>query len=207
MEQMEHFIRRILADVPPGRYRSQAEAELRDHMETQYGDLTGGGKQHREALEAVLHTMGDTEALRKEYAAAWRLREMHFFWPLYVSLLLYAAAIALTGPVYLFGDFGKAIVGLYGLVAVPLAVALMCALCARGRGKWAVIGCLCMLCAALQFPPFLCWAVLHYKIFYVLGLMVPGWAGAPVHFFLGVWGLVNFGVTWSKRRRAEPRAV
>lgn len=205
MDWMEGFLRTALAEVPPGRYRSQAEAELRDHMETGYEDLTGGGKTHREAVEQVLHTMGDPETLRKEYDAAWRRREMSFFRPLYTSLCLYALAVALTVPVYLFGDFGKAVVGLYVLAAAPLALALACVTRIRGRGKWAVAAWLSIFCAALQFPPFLCWAAFVYRGFYVAGVIVPGWLGFLLHFALGIWGLANFGVAWGKRRRRWER--
>lgn len=205
MDRIEAFLGAVLADVPPGRYRSQAETELRDHIETGCEELSGGEKTHREAVEEVLHTMGDPETLRKEYDAAWRRRELSFFWPLYTSLLLYALAIALTVPVYLFGDFGKAIVGLYSLAAVPLVLALACMTRVRGRWKWGAIAWLCALCAALQLPPFLCWMTFICHKFYVFGIIVPGWVGGPVHFALGIWGLVNFGVARSKRRRSWER--
>lgn len=208
MDRIEAFLGAVLADVPPGRYRSQAETELRDHMETGYEELTAGGKTHREAVEEVLHTMGDPETLRKEYDEAWRRREMSFLWPLYTSLYLYALAIALTVPVYLFGDFGKAVVGLYVLAAVPLALAMALVTRARGRWKWGVAAWLSALCAAIQLPPVVCWAAFIYRGFYVAGVIVPGWLGFLLHFTLGTWGLVNFVAAWSKRRRrAEERAA
>lgn len=208
MDRIEAFLGAVLADVPPGRYRSQAETELRDHIETGCEELSGGEKTHREAVEEVLHTMGDPAALRKEYDAAWRRRELSFFWPLYTSLYLYALAIALTVPVYLFGDFGKAVVGLYVLAAVPLALAMALVTRARGRWKWGVIAWLSALCAAIQMPPVVCWAAFIYRGFYVAGVIVPGWLGFLLHFTLGTWGLVNFVAAWGKRRRwSEERAA
>ena len=188
MDRIEAFLGAVLADVPPGRYRSQAETELRDHIETGCEELSGGGKTRREAVEEVLHTMGDPEALRKEYDAAWRRRELSFF----------------CG----FGDFGKAIVGLYSLAAVPLVLALACMTRVRGRWKWGVIAWLSALCAAIQMPPVVCWAAFIYRGFYVAGVIVPGWLGFLLHFTLGTWGLVNFVAAWGKRRRwSEERAA
>lgn len=62
MNRTEEFIGRCLRDVPPGRYRRRADAELKDHMECQRQVST-----EAETLEA----MGDPEQLRREYYAAW----------------------------------------------------------------------------------------------------------------------------------------
>lgn len=59
---MEDFISQCLTDVPPGKYRTRAEKELRDHMETQLQFLS---------KEEALQVMGDPERLQREYKAAW----------------------------------------------------------------------------------------------------------------------------------------
>lgn len=72
MDWIEKFISEILREVPNGSYRTRAEKELRDHMETQYRVLTEGGRTAEEAQEEVLRVMGEPEKLQKEYEAAWR---------------------------------------------------------------------------------------------------------------------------------------
>lgn len=62
MSWTEGFIERCLEDVPQGRYRRRAEAELRDHLECL--------RQSSTEAEA-LSLMGDPELLRKKYYAAW----------------------------------------------------------------------------------------------------------------------------------------
>lgn len=44
MNWMDVFIGKTLETVPEGRYRKRAEAELRDHMETQCRALTEAGR-------------------------------------------------------------------------------------------------------------------------------------------------------------------
>lgn len=213
MKRLETFLRAVLADVPPGRYKSQAETELRDHIETGCEELSGGGKTHREAVEEVLHTMGDPETLRKEYDAAWRRRELSFFWPLYTSLLLYALAIALTVPVYLLYPLSRSFFPRqYILWAVPLAAALICAVWVRGRGKWTAIALICGLCAIIQLLPMTVWVGSARQIEWMsragepaVSFYFPCWVGVLVHVALEIWGLVNFGVARSKRRRRWER--
>ena len=68
---INQFVSQCLADVPPGQYRTRAEKELRDHMESQQQALVESGTEPRWAEEAVKNTMGDPEKLRAEYEAAW----------------------------------------------------------------------------------------------------------------------------------------
>lgn len=56
---MDEFISQCLRDVPPGKYRTRAEKELRDHM-LQFL-----------SREEALQVMGDPEQLQREYKAAW----------------------------------------------------------------------------------------------------------------------------------------
>lgn len=62
MNWMDDFISRCLAEVPPGKYRTRAEKELRDHMETQRQCFTEA---------EILQAMGDPAKLCREYKAAW----------------------------------------------------------------------------------------------------------------------------------------
>lgn len=72
MNWMDNFLIESLEKVPNGRYRRRAEAELRDHLETQYRALTEAGRTPEEAQKETLCLMGEPEKLQEEYKAAWR---------------------------------------------------------------------------------------------------------------------------------------
>lgn len=72
MNWMDDFIENTLEKVPEGRYRKRAEAELRDHLTTQYRTLTEAGRTEAEAQAETLRVMGEPEKLQEEYEAAWK---------------------------------------------------------------------------------------------------------------------------------------
>lgn len=72
MNWMDDFIENTLEKVPEGRYHKRAEAELRDHLETQCRTLTEAGRAAEEAQTEALRLMGEPEKLQGEYEAAWR---------------------------------------------------------------------------------------------------------------------------------------
>lgn len=72
MNWMDDFIDNTLEKVPEGRYRKRAEAELRDHLETQCRALTEAGRTGEAARTETMRVMGKPEKLRGEYEAAWR---------------------------------------------------------------------------------------------------------------------------------------
>ena len=72
MNWMDVFIEHTLEKVPEGRYRKRAEAELRDHLETQFRALIEAGWTEDEAQAETLRVMGEPEKLQEEYKAAWR---------------------------------------------------------------------------------------------------------------------------------------
>lgn len=68
----QQWIDEVLSGIPGGGYRSRAEAELRDHLETQCRALMEAGRTRDEARGEALRMMGAPEALQREYMAAWR---------------------------------------------------------------------------------------------------------------------------------------
>lgn len=72
MNWKQHWIDQVLGKIPESSCRRRMEAELRDHLETLYGDLTEAGRSQEEARAEALRAMGEPEKLREEYAAAWR---------------------------------------------------------------------------------------------------------------------------------------
>lgn len=71
MNWMEEFIGQCLAEVPPGKYRTRAGKELRDHLECRRRALAEAGRTEAEARAEALAAMGDPNRLRGEYRAAW----------------------------------------------------------------------------------------------------------------------------------------
>lgn len=71
MNWMEEFIGQCLTEVPPGKYRTRTEKELRDHLECQRRALAEAGRTEAEARAEALAVMGDPDRLRGEYRAAW----------------------------------------------------------------------------------------------------------------------------------------
>lgn len=72
MSWQQQWIDGILAEVPVGSYRRRLEAELRDHLDSQYRALTEAGRTPDQAQAEALRAMGEPETLRKEFMAAWR---------------------------------------------------------------------------------------------------------------------------------------
>lgn len=72
MKWTDAFINDTLKHVPMGRYRRRAEAELRDHLETEYRALMEAGRTEDEARTETLRVMGKPEKLKEEYEEAWR---------------------------------------------------------------------------------------------------------------------------------------
>lgn len=71
MNWTEEFIGQCLAEVPPGKYRTRAGKELRDHLECRRRALAEAGRTEAEARAEALAAMGDPDRLRGEYRAAW----------------------------------------------------------------------------------------------------------------------------------------
>lgn len=80
MDWKQSWINEVLAEVPAGGFRRRLEGELRDHLETQYRALLEGGGAEDEARAEALRLMGEPEALREEYEAAWRRRPEARVW-------------------------------------------------------------------------------------------------------------------------------
>ena len=72
MNWQQQWIDGILAEIPAGAYRRRLEAELRDHLDSQYRALTEAGQTPDQARAEALRAMGEPETLREEYKAAWR---------------------------------------------------------------------------------------------------------------------------------------
>ena len=71
MNWMENFIEQCLAEVPPGKYRTRTEKELRDHLECRRRALAEAGRTEAEVQAEALAAMGDPDRLRGEYRSAW----------------------------------------------------------------------------------------------------------------------------------------
>ena len=71
-------------------------AELRDHLDSQYYALTEAGWTPDQALAETLRAMGEPEALREEYKAAWRRSR-----PVRPRLKTWAKGCAVMGGVHL----------------------------------------------------------------------------------------------------------
>ena len=99
MKWTDAFINDTLKHVPMGRYRRRAEAELRDHLETEYRALMEAGRTEDEAQAETLCVMGEPEKLKEEYEAAWKRRPEAVAWAglgwlgavIVGGMLLYAA--------------------------------------------------------------------------------------------------------------------
>lgn len=72
MNWKQQWIDEVLENIPAGSYRHRVEAELRDHLETQYCALTEAGRTMDEAQAEALRVMGEPDSLQAEYRAAWR---------------------------------------------------------------------------------------------------------------------------------------
>lgn len=72
MDWQQQWINGILSEIPMGDYRRRVEAELHDHLDSQYRSLTEAGRTPEQAQTETLSTMGESETLRAEYRAAWR---------------------------------------------------------------------------------------------------------------------------------------
>lgn len=72
MDWKQIWIDEVLNEVPAGRYRKRAEAELRDHLETQCRAFMDAGRTEDEAQSEALCVMGKPEKLKEEYKTAWR---------------------------------------------------------------------------------------------------------------------------------------
>lgn len=100
MNWQQQWIDEILAEIPMGSYRRRVEAELRDHLESHCRALTEAGRTPDQARAEALRTMGEPEALREEYQAAWRRS-----WParaeeLRRRLKAWAVGLAVMGGVH-----------------------------------------------------------------------------------------------------------
>lgn len=100
MNWQQQWIDEILAEIPMGSYRRRVEAELRDHLESHCRALTEAGRTPDQARAEALRTMGEPEALREEYQAAWRRS-----WPARAEALrrrlkAWAVGLAVMGGVH-----------------------------------------------------------------------------------------------------------
>lgn len=111
MKWMDAFINDTLKHVPQGRYRRRAEAELRDHLETQYRALTEAGRTEEEAQAETLRVMGEPERLQEEYEAAWKRSLPARLEELGRRLGVIAVGCFLMGALYIFTATMLAITG------------------------------------------------------------------------------------------------
>lgn len=102
MNWMDNFLIESLEKVPNGRYRKRAEAELRDHLETQCRTLTEAGRAAEEAQTEALRLMGEPEKLQGEYEAAWRSTLEGRLNGLGQRLGVIAAGCLLMGALYIY---------------------------------------------------------------------------------------------------------
>lgn len=102
MNWMDVFIEHTLEKVPEGRYRKRAEAELRDHLETQFRALIEAGWTEDEAQAETLRVMGEPEKLQGEYEAAWRRSLPARLETLGRRLGVIAAGCFLMGALYIY---------------------------------------------------------------------------------------------------------
>lgn len=72
MNWKQQWMDEVLSEIPAGGYRGRLEMELRDHLETLCQSLMESGRTRDEARVEALRAMGEPEALRGEYRAAWR---------------------------------------------------------------------------------------------------------------------------------------
>ena len=72
MDWKQKWINKILTGIPAGNYRQRIEAELRDHLETQYLALLDSGRTKSEAQAEAISIMGAPDELKEEYRASWR---------------------------------------------------------------------------------------------------------------------------------------
>lgn len=72
MNWKQQWMNEVLSEIPAGGYRRRMEMELCDHLETQCRSLMEAGRTRDEAQAEALHVMGEPEALKREYKAAWR---------------------------------------------------------------------------------------------------------------------------------------
>lgn len=109
---------------------------------------------------------------------------------LHASLLLSCMAMLLLGVFYIVGapNFGKAIVGWWGILAIPLALAALAGICVRREG---LVSLCCLLFALMQCVPLGCWLFLR-DGFYVFGVFVFGIVGGAVHLLLLLWSYLNY---------------
>lgn len=72
MNWKQQWMDEVLSEIPAGGYRGRLEMELRDHLETLCQSLMESGRTQDEARAEALRAMGEPEALKGEYRAAWR---------------------------------------------------------------------------------------------------------------------------------------
>lgn len=101
MNWQQKWIDGVLAEIPAGSYRRRMEAELRDHLESQCRALAEAGWTPDQAQAETLRTMGEPEALRKEYKAAWRRSWLMRGKERFRRLIAWAGGCALMGGVHL----------------------------------------------------------------------------------------------------------
>ena len=98
----------------------------------------------------------------------------------------YFLLAALIGVFYIPNgpDFGKSIVGIWGIVALVLACAGIVVLWINNRLAIRII---CVLMSGIQLPPAWCWMMFMTDRFSGM----PGSLGFAIHAVLFVWGLIN----------------
>ena len=102
MNWMDIFIGETLENVPESRYRKRAEAELRDHLETQFRALIEAGWNEDEAQAETLRVMGEPEKLKLEYETAWKRSLPGRMEALGVRLGVIAGGCLLMGALYIY---------------------------------------------------------------------------------------------------------
>lgn len=196
---MKDFLERVLDPVPDPAYRRRLEQELTDHLAALCGDLEGAGYTPEEARAAALERMGDPEELARRCEEQWRQRLRS---PRYraarlgrfLNLVCYLICMAVVGVLYIVNapNFGKAVVGIYGLAAIPMAAVLLVVLAVdRQGGGWAALRLGCWGFALMQGPPLLCWLSFGSPGFEMSGVFVSGFAGLTAHVLILVWSIWN----------------
>lgn len=190
----EELIGQCLEGVPEGGYRTRTEKELEDHLLALCRDLEEAGYAPEEARALAAARMGDPAELARRYAREWRRRTLWPRWLAAAELTLFAACVAGTGLLYAANtrNFGKAIVGWWGIAAVLAAQILSWNLYSLFTKRWTPARPACLVLAVIQLPPILCWMAISGPFEFTGLMMVPGWLGLLVHVLFLVWGVGNY---------------
>lgn len=194
MNWMEEFIGQCLTEVPPGKYRTRTEKELRDYLECQRRALAEAGRTEAEARAEALAAMGDPAELARRYVREWRRRSLWPRWLAAAELTLFAACVAVVSLLYIANarNFGKPHPAYWGIVAIITDQFLWWSLYGLFMKRWTPAGPACLVLAVIQLPPIWCWMTIGGPFEFTGVMMVPGWLGLLAHVLFLVWSVGNY---------------